>query len=114
MGNGFYSQDLSYADWFIFNNFQRCHYNYMEQYTPVIIWILICMAYQPLAAGIMGFVYLIGRALYTYGYVDTANKRIYGALMMDLAYLGLFVLALVTVAKWGAGLTTTSEEIIQQ
>lgn len=101
MGNGFYSQDLSYEQWFKFNNCQRCHYNFLEQLTPVIIWILISMMYQPLASGIMGLAYFVGRILYTIGYVKTANQRIIGAIILDLSYLGLFVLSLVTVGKWG-------------
>ena len=30
MGNGRYSADLSYAEWFSFNNWQRVHYNFLE------------------------------------------------------------------------------------
>lgn len=30
MGNGRYAADWSYKEWFIFNNWQRAHYNYLE------------------------------------------------------------------------------------
>lgn len=40
-GNGRYSNDLSYADWFSFNNFQRVQYNFLEQITPMLVWIFI-------------------------------------------------------------------------
>lgn len=29
-GNGRYSMDLSYAEWYSFNNWQRVHYNFLE------------------------------------------------------------------------------------
>ena len=101
MGNGRYSVDLKYSEWFVFNNWQRAHYNYLEQFTPVIIWIFISTFYAPLAAAILGFVYFIGRIFYTWGYVASPNKRIFGALILDLSFLGLFILSIVTIAKWG-------------
>jgi len=30
MGNGRYAADLSYDQWFAFNNAQRAHYNFLE------------------------------------------------------------------------------------
>ena len=30
MGNGRYSIDLDYGEWYSFNNWQRVHYNYLE------------------------------------------------------------------------------------
>ena len=30
MGNGRYAAELEYDKWFVFNNYQRCHYNYLE------------------------------------------------------------------------------------
>lgn len=100
MGNGYYSKDLPYKDWFLFNNGQRAHYNAMEMLTPVIIWILISVMYQPLASAILGFVYLVGRVIYTFGYLVSPNKRVIGALLQDLGFLGLFVLSIVTIGKW--------------
>ena len=45
MGNGRYTVDWTYDQWFIFNNYQRAHYNYMEHLTQVIVWILISCFY---------------------------------------------------------------------
>ena len=45
--------------------------------------------------------YFIGRIFFAVGYWKTANKRSLGALIIDLAYLGLFVLSLVTIGNWG-------------
>ena len=101
MGDGRYAEGLNYAEWFKFGNYQRAHYNYLEQLTPVIVWILICCAYKPLAAAILGYVYFIGRIFFAVGYWKTANKRSLGALIIDLAYFGLFILSLVTIGNWG-------------
>ena len=99
MGNGRYSKDLTYEQWFSFNNWQRCHYNFLESLTPILVWILLSSLYQPLAAGILGLVYFVGRIFYTRGYMATANNRIIGALLVDISLLGLFILSLVGVGK---------------
>ena len=44
-GNGRYSIDLSYAEWFTFNNWQRVQFNFLEQLTPIVVWVLIGMLY---------------------------------------------------------------------
>lgn len=41
MGNGRYSQKLSYFDWLYFNKAQRIHYNYVEVIASIIGFILI-------------------------------------------------------------------------
>ena len=100
MGNGRFSADLSYDQWFLFNNAQRAHYNFLEQLTPTLVWILITIFYQPLAGAILGFVVVFGRIIYAVGYFKTPNLRGVGAILVDLGILGLFVLSIVTVAKW--------------
>jgi hypothetical protein len=67
----------------------------------VIVWILISSCYQPLAAGILGFIYFIGRIFYTAGYAQNAERRLLGALILELAFLGLFILSVVAIFKWG-------------
>ena len=101
MGNGRYAENWKYVEWFNFNNWQRAHYNFLEQITPVIVWILIGCAYRPLASAILGFAYFIGRILFTAGYSVSSNQRIFGAIILDLSILGLFILSLVTIGKWG-------------
>ena len=100
MGNGRYSADLSYDQWFLFNNAQRAHYNFLEQLTPTLVWLLISIFYQPLAAAILGFVVVLGRIFYAVGYFKTPNLRSVGALLVDLGFLGLFVLSLVSIGNW--------------
>ena len=74
---------------------------YIEQLTPTIVWILIGCAYRPLASAILGFLYFIGRVVFTVGYSKSSNKRILGALIIDVAFLGLFILSIITIGKWG-------------
>jgi glutathione S-transferase len=100
MGDGRYAADLSYDQWFLFSNAQRTHYNFLEQLTPTLVWLLICIFYQPLAGAILGFVVVVGRLFYAIGYLKTPNHRIAGALFIDLGFLGLFVLSIVSIGKW--------------
>ena len=44
-GNGFYSQKLSYKDWYDFQNIQRAHYNFLETVIPVAIMTSITAIY---------------------------------------------------------------------
>lgn len=100
-GNGRYSQKLSYKEWFLFNNAQRAHYNYLESLTPCLVWIIIGLFYHPLSAACLGFGVFVARLLYSVGYFYTPNLRLVGALLFDAAFLGLFVLSLITIGKWG-------------
>ena len=100
MGNGRYSQDWDYSQWFSFNNFQRIHYNYLEHYTPVVTFMFISIFYHPLACAILGFIYALGRLFYSIGYAKSPNLRGIGAIILDLALIGLFILSLVSIGKW--------------
>lgn len=99
MGNGRYSVDLDYGQWFTFNNWQRVHYNFLEQLTPTLIWIFISALYKPLVAAIFGFLYFFGRIFYSIGYFKSPNQRIVGALIIDIAFLGSFILSLVAIGN---------------
>jgi uncharacterized membrane protein YecN with MAPEG domain len=58
--------------------------------------------YKPLAAAINGYVFFIGRAAFSYGYVKGgANGRVFGALVTDCSIVSMFVLSLVTIGNWG-------------
>ena len=73
MGNGKFSQDLTYSDWFNFNNWQRVHYNFLEHLCPILLWLFISSLYQPIATAILGFLYGFGRILYSIGYCKSPN-----------------------------------------
>jgi hypothetical protein len=66
----------------------------------VLVWTLISCFYTPLAAAILGFVVCIGRILYTVGYYKSPSNRVVGALIVDVGFLGLFILSLVTIGNW--------------
>jgi hypothetical protein len=100
MGNARYTVDWTYDQWFKFNNWQRVHYNYLEHYTAVVVFIVVSIFYHPLAAAILGFIYAIGRLFYAIGYAKSPNLRLFGVLIVDLAFIALFILSLVSIGKW--------------
>lgn len=94
MGNGVYSSKLEYKDWYNFNNSQRAHYNFVEQVGSVIALVFVAGIGMPWVAGILGWLYCIGRLIYTMGYVAKGpNGRLIGAGVMDLGLLGLIGVA---------------------
>lgn len=95
MGCGRYAAKLSEADWLHFNNAQRAHYNFVEGVATYIVMILAAGIYYPIYASIMGVLVLVGRMLFAIGYVSAgANGRLAGALLVDVALLGLLGLSL--------------------
>lgn len=99
-GNGRYSEHLSYADWYAFNNRQRAHYNFLEQVVTVIVLIIVAGIHYALAAGILGWIYFVGRLAYTFGYVARGPKgRLVGVLLCDIGLLGGIVVAIMSCVK---------------
>ena len=94
VGNGRYSDLLPYADWVQFNNAQRAHGNYLEQFPSVIVMVLVNGLFTPILAAGLGLVYLVGRHLYAVGYTGASFGRLPGGLMSFLALLSLFALVL--------------------
>jgi len=100
MGSGRYSERLSYKDWYIFNNSQRVHYNFVEQVASIIALIFITALALPQLAGYLGWAYFIGRLAYAVGYAVNGPKgRLVGAIFFDLAMLTLFVTSIVSVTR---------------
>ena len=90
MGNGRYSDKLSYKDWYNFNNTQRAHYNFLEQVGSILALLLIAGIGFPTVAGILGWTYFVGRVLFTIGYISKGPQgRLIGVVLVDLALLGL-------------------------
>ena len=73
----------------VFNNYQRAHYNYLEQIIFILLATLISSFQLPSEAGILAIVYSVGRVFYSWGYYHDPNKRLFGALIVDLSLLGL-------------------------
>ena len=68
MGNGRYSANLSYKDWYIFNRAQRGHKNFLENLTISCVFLLASGIGYPLLAIGLGMLLLVARPLYLCGY----------------------------------------------
>mmetsp|Transcript_13105 Transcript_13105/g.12949 ORF Transcript_13105/g.12949 Transcript_13105/m.12949 type:complete len:177 (+) Transcript_13105:14-544(+) len=97
MGTGRYSAELDYSAWFSFNNWQRVHYNFLELLVPILVFLAVGALYKPFVSAIIGFVYFIGRALYSIGYCRSPDQRLVGAYILDVAFIAAFVYAVVAV-----------------
>lgn len=95
-GNGFYSRQLSYAQWFELNNARRVVYNFLDQITFFLVTSLVAgLTYPAVASGFL-FLYCLGRIGFAFGYsMKGPNWRIPGALTLDVAIFGQLALALV-------------------
>ena len=90
-GNGYYSRKLSYKDWYVFNNWQRAHLNFLETYSVVVCMTFITAFNAPLWAAVVGYALVLGRIFYGLGYCNLGPKgRLVGALLWDLGLLAAF------------------------
>lgn len=81
----------------------------------MIIPLLIAGLSYTRAAFFAGILYIVGREIYSQGYRRSGSKgRLYGALMLDLALLILWSMALYTCFYWGNGLTGLSRLIFSK
>ena len=104
VGSGVYSNKLSYADWYKFNNAQRAHQNYLEFAPSTYAFLLIGGIYFPIPSAAIGLGIFIARIIYAYGYVAGGpNGRLIGALANDVFILALFVLSIISSIYWIQG-----------
>eukprot|EP00349_Pseudokeronopsis_sp_Brazil_P000167 CAMPEP_0202958572 /NCGR_PEP_ID=MMETSP1396-20130829/2890_1 /ASSEMBLY_ACC=CAM_ASM_000872 /TAXON_ID= /ORGANISM="Pseudokeronopsis sp., Strain Brazil" /LENGTH=105 /DNA_ID=CAMNT_0049676721 /DNA_START=200 /DNA_END=514 /DNA_ORIENTATION=+ len=97
MGNGWYSENLSYKDWWTFNNAQRIHLNFLEAATPVLLWILIGGLTKPWNTVYLGAANIVGRVLYHLGYsFKGPSGRKMGFVIAQFSGMGLFAMAIMT------------------
>ncbi len=91
MGSGRYSALLDYKGWWDFNNAQRSHLNYVETAPSVLAFLAIsATTCNPQWAAALGASYIIGREVYRVGYSSAGPQaRLYGAVIFDIALLGL-------------------------
>lgn len=100
-----FSRELSYADWYTFNNAQRAHQSLLEG-LPGFYAVLACasLRHPALAAG-CGAVYGTGRYVYARGYSKHGPAaRGPGAILSALAFftaLGVAVFDGVAIARAG-------------
>jgi len=83
---------IQYDEAFAFNSVQRGHQNMIEN-APFFLALLLVAWSFPLLAGIAGLLYVIGRAVYMAGYMQDPGSRVYGAVFIYPALLGLMGLA---------------------
>lgn len=96
-GNGYYSKNLSYAQWYEFNNAQRAHVNYLEWIASCLVFLLIGGLYFPIPAASVGLGVIVARFIYACGYTSGGPAgRYIGALANDLLVLAQFVLAVIS------------------
>lgn len=101
MGNGRYSEKLSYKEWYELNNAQRVHLNFVEQLPLILILILLTSFTQPLAALILSIAYFLLRLIYAIGYYFKGPSfRALGAIPNLLVKLALFGFAFYTSAQY--------------
>ena len=101
MGNGYFSKQLSYEQWYRFNNAQRVHYNFVEALPLLLMILFIAGLKQPLAALILGCIIFVSRLVYLIGYVKGGpNMRCWGAYPGNLSQLALFGLSFYTCAEY--------------
>jgi len=87
-----FEERITNEEAFHFNSIQRGHQNTVEN-APFFLALLVAAASTyPMIAGICGLLYIIGRALYMYGYSQEPKLRIYGAAFIYPSLLTLFVL----------------------
>lgn len=83
---------ISDKEAYSFNLIQRGHQNMIEN-APFFLALLLVAWPYPLFAGIAGLAYLIGRALYMYGYTRGPSSRMYGAAFIYPSLLTLIALS---------------------
>ena len=98
-GNGRYSQSLSYIDWYRINCAQRIHVNFLEQIHLILLCAIVAGIRYPWPAFAIDIVYVFGRLIYSIGYSTSPDKRVIGALTIDLALLSQFGLAIASCVR---------------
>ena len=92
-----FSETITHEEAHAFNLVQRGHQNMIE-HAPFFLAILLVAWSFPLYAGIAGLLYLVGRALYMYGYSKDVQSRYYGAFFIYPSLLTLFILSGMSMA----------------
>jgi len=104
-GNGRYSDKLSFEDWYTFNCWQRTHQNFVEDFAPALVGLLVSGLVYTRFATVLGFTYATGRALYIVGYrVGGPMRRLPGAILHNLSRFALIGTAIFAMFNAGGGI----------
>lgn len=96
-GNGYYSKNLSYEEWYQFNNAQRAHYNYVEWIAACLLFLIIGGLYFPITNALIGLGIVIFRFIYAAGYAAKGPRgRNIGGLGNDILVLTQLVFAIIS------------------
>ncbi|KAL4510648.1 hypothetical protein ABPG72_004802 [Tetrahymena utriculariae] len=100
MGHGRYSDKLPYEKWLQFAKSQRVHYNFLENWGPQTLFIVVGALKFPIFSAVLGFIAILGRLLYTVGYMFPQGSsnfiRMFGAITGDIVMLISFILSFIT------------------
>lgn len=97
MGNGRYSDKLTYKEWFEFNSAQRIHYNYLESIAAVIAWILIGGLYFAWITFGFACVYLVSRIIYHVRYQSKGpDGRYIAVVLIYICHIAFIVLSIMS------------------
>ena len=100
MGSGYYANKLSYKEWYMFNNAQRAHLNFVEMIASSLIFLLIGGLYCPCIASGLGALMIVSRLFYSIGYTSKGPAgRLIGALLNDVGLLGLIIMDTIFFVK---------------
>jgi len=104
-GNGYYAAKLAPTEWIAFNNAQRVHLNYLESLAPHLLFLLTSGIMYPRFATACGWIYMIGRTIYTIGYLRHGpSGRVIGARVAGVAHGSLALAALLSAYQLGGGI----------
>jgi len=73
-GMGRFADKLSWDNWFLINNAQRSHLNFVEGIAPILVSMLVSGLFYTRLTVVLGIIYMIGRFLYSLGFVLKGAK----------------------------------------
>ena len=114
VGNGRYSQKLTYEKWLAMNNAMRSHMNFYEQISiSIVLGLVAAVGYPWIGLGaILGV--LVGRILFTMGYTMCGGRRTgLGGCLNCLGLLAGIVGSVMTVIKITMDLNSVGELTIE-
>jgi hypothetical protein len=96
MGNGRYSDTLSYANWFKFNLAQRAHYRFMESFPAILGLHVLSGVYFPVATAILAPSYMWAYHVFGANYIEGGPENRYSgiAAVQHISVLGWLFMAI--------------------
>lgn len=105
VGNGYFSNKLSFDKWYAFNNAQRAHQNFLEGLTLIVMISLASGLVYTRLTVLCQIAYLVGRVMYAVQYIKSGPKgRLVGVLIVDVALLTLVVTSIMATLSLGGGI----------